>query len=591
MELEAFLHGGSFDAGDHFGAHRHPDGGWVFRVYAPHAKQVTLEGDFSRWHEVAPVSVHKGVYEFRYLDAREGQCYKYCVYSKRGVREERADPYASGSECPPRNASVLRDLTGFAWHDGDWMAGRTTNTDRPLTIYELHSASWKKRGGRWLSWRQLAEELVPWLRRFHFTHVELMPVAEYPMDGSWGYQCTGFFCPTARHGTPGDFAAFVDTLHREGFGVIVDFVCVHFASDRFALQLFDGAALYESRRAANRRSDWGSRYFDHGSGVVRSFLQSAAERWLSVYHVDGLRMDAVSHLLYSNGRPEDGENTDGLLFLQGLNRGLKERHPTAMLIAEDATAYPGTTAPLDTWGGLGFDYKWDMGWTYNVTGFLQAPPSERGGMSGRLTMGIGHARDARWMLVFSHDDASWRNLAERMPGVPDARLRQARLFLLLMIGHPGKKLLFMGTELAMGGSWSLRNNLNWRIDDDSAYLGYTFFVEDLLRLAAENDALFAADHEPWGAAWVCCNDGGNCIYGLLRHGHAHHVLAVMNFAAVQQSHDFALPNAASLSLLLHTDWIEYEGHTPLKSRPFRLENGRIFFTLPRYSGMLLEVGY
>lgn len=592
MDLQAFLCGESFDAQTFFGAHPVPQGGWIFRIYAPHAARVTLEGDFSRWVEVPPFRVHKGVYEFHHAQARAGQYYKYCVYSKRGVREERTDPYGFGMETPPKSASVLTDLRAFSWEDGDWMASRSLCHDRPLTIYELHPGTWLRHAnGRTLTWQELADRLIPYLARFHFTHVELTPIGEHPTDGSWGYQCTGFFAPTARHGQPADFAAFVDALHRAGFGVIVDFVSVHFAPDRYGLRTLDGAALYESPRAGERRSEWGSFLFDHSRGPVRSFLQSAAAQWLETYHVDGLRFDAVSHLLYRQGRPDCGENTPGILFLQGMNRGLRQRFPTAMLMAEDSTLYPGTTRPLNEWGGLGFDYKWDMGWTHDALAYMQLPPSQRPGKPHLLTLGVRHGQEARWLLPFSHDDAAWKNLVGRMPGAEDSRLRQARLFLLFMVTHPGKKLVFMGTEHGMHGAWSLHHGPDWTLDEQPAWLGYGFFCEDLFRLAAENPALYTADEQPWAAQWLACDEGGSCLFALLRHSADHHVLAVMNFAAQRQTLALTLPGARGLTLLLHSDHIEYGGHTSAAAIPFAMAGERASFTLPHLSGMLLEVRY
>lgn len=588
MNLKEYLRGESFDSYHFFGVHPHPDGGWIFRTYAPHAKAVTLEGDFSQWREIPPVAVRQGVYEFHYRDAAEGQLYKYCIYSKRGVREEHADPYGFGMEHPPRNASVIRDLSRITWSDERWMTKRTRNPEQPVSIYEMHAISWIRGIG---NWRNLAAKLIPYLKKFHFTHVELLPVGEHPMEGSWGYQCTGFFSPTARLGTAYDFASFVDSLHCAGIGVILDFVGVHFASDRYGLKMYDGAALYESKWPGSRRSDWGSFYFDHGKPAVRSFLQSAADYWLNIYHIDGLRLDAVSHLIYRNGKAENGENTEGILFLQGINAGLRRRFPSALLIAEDSSLYYGTTAPLDTWGGLGFDYKWDMGWTYDLFSYMQTAPAKRGGQSHLLTLGIRHRSDAKWLLPFSHDDAAWKNFYERMPGAEGSKLRQAKLALLYMGVHPGKKLIFMGTEQGVSGSWSLKNGMNWQLDEKTAFLEYGFFVEDLFSILRDNPALYEADQKDWGAQWVSCDDGGNGIYAMMRHSETRHVLTLMNFSAVGKEHEIHLPGAVSGKILLHTDWRDYGGRTAKRNRGYVIKDDQIHFRLPRFSGMMMEVFY
>ena len=355
--------------------------------------------------------------------------------------------------------------------------------------------------------------------------------------------------------------------------------------------MLDGSALYESAHTADRRSDWGSVLFDHGRGHVRSFLQSAALQWVERYHADGLRFDAVSHLLYRHGREEQGENTDGILFLQRLNRGLKQRHPDVLLIAEDSTRYPGTTAPLEVWGGLGFDLKWDMGWTHDALAYMQLSPAQRSGQGHLLTLGVRHAQDARWLLPFSHDNAAWRHLLACMPGAPEEQLAQARLFLLYMAASPGKKLIFMGTELGMDGAWSIRRGPDWTLDERTGWLGYGFFCEDLFRLIRENSALHAADEQPWGAEWRLADEGGSCLFGLLRHSADSHVLALMNFAPYAQTWRLPLPYARDIRLLLHSDWIEYDGHTSAVEAPFTLADGWLEFSLPRFSGLLAEIGF
>lgn len=586
MKLKAFLSGDAFDAYTYFGAHTEP-GGVVFRVYAPQASRVTLEGDFNGWQEWDASGMQYGIWVFHVPNARHGQNYKYCIYSKRGKRTERADPYGFGMGL--YGCSVIRDLDSYLFQDGEWMEHRTLQFDRPMSVYELHLPSWKRQWGHYLSYEAAAEELIACLRENHYTHVEFLPLNEHPMDGSWGYQATGFFSPSGRFGEGWQLMYLIDRLHQAGFGAILDFVTVHFAVDHYSLHMFDGSALYESSKPGNRRSDWGSYFFEHTRGEVRSFLKSAADYWLSVYHFDGLRFDAVSHLIYGHGEAQYGENPGGLAFLREINQGLEARHPTAMRIAEDATAYPGVTHRVSD-GGLGFHYKWAMGWSYDTLGYFQLPPEQRFDNSRRLTFALDYFSTERFVLPVSHDmqGGSGRAFLSRFPGPYRDQLRNAKLFYLFMTVHPGKKLLFLGSELGTFTAWNALREVDRYCLYDEKLAPFRQFCNDLNNVYLSSPALYEADDAPWSARWVCCEPGA---FALIRHSGNQHMLLVMNPSGQDWEHWFPLEGAADVKLRLHTQWSLYGGRVARKETCIWLENGWVGVRLPRLSGLLAEITF
>ena len=373
MDLLGFYLGEEFEAYRYLGAQLTEDGVY-FRTFAPEAIKISVIGEFNGWTETPMQKIYDGNFWEAFIpEAKKGMMYKYRIYRKDGSFIDHCDPYGFGAELRPQNASVLRSIDEYDFQDKSWMRKRKVNFDQPLNIYELHAGSWKKKGDGdtdWYDYEELAEKLIPYLKETGYNYLELMPLSEHPSDESWGYQITGFFSPTSRYGTPAQLQEFVDKCHRNEIGVIMDFVPVHFAVNDYALWNYDGSALYEYPHHDVGVSEWGSCNFMHSRGEVRSFLQSAANYWLKEYHFDGIRMDAVRNLIYWNGQPERGENMSAIQFLQRMNTGLKERFPDAMLIAEDSTAYPGVTAPVQE-GGLGFDYKWDLGWMHDTLEFFQ----------------------------------------------------------------------------------------------------------------------------------------------------------------------------------------------------------------------------
>ena len=529
MNKQAFFDGQVFDAYEWFGAHIENQS-VVFRTFAPNAARITLTGAFNDWEETALTQDgQSGFWEVSVPDAVPGQFYKYRVYAAGGTVTEHCDPYGFAMELRPGCCSIVTDLAEYAFTDGDWMAARTTAVNAPLNIYEMHPGSWKRNPNDengWYRYDELADLLIPYLQENGFTHVEFLPLSEHPFDGSWGYQNTGFFAPTARYGTPAQLKMLIDRLHRAGFGAIMDFVPVHFAVDSYGLAKFSGDYLYEYPHPAVGESEWGSFNFIHSRREVRCFLQSAANYWLTAFHFDGLRMDAVSRLIYWQGDPARGVNGDTLTFLKTMNEGLKQRHPTALLIAEDSTAYPGVTKPIEQ-GGLGFDYKWDLGWMHDTLEYFQTPPDERPRDRGKLLFSMEYFPNEHYLLPLSHDEVVHGKAAivQKMVGADlEEKYAQARVFYTYMYAHPGKKLNFMGNELGLRTEWNEAESLDWNYADG---LFHQFF-RALCAFYLVHPALHA-DYAPKNFRWLD-NADEPCIFALTRTAADDRVTAVFNFS-------------------------------------------------------------
>ena len=460
-----FYTGHLFDVYRYFGAHKEGEN-FIFRVFAPSAKGVCVFGEFSNWTEIPMYQEgQSGVYVSEPIPAKTGQLYKYCIYTANGGRVEHCDPYGFQMELRPGDCSILTDLYSYKFKDEKWMKNRTVGFDSPVNIYEIHAGSWRKKGeGQtdWYTYTELAKLLIPYVKKNHYTHIEMMPLSEHPFDGSWGYQNTGFFAPTARYGTPDELKKFVDECHQAGIGVIMDFVPVHFAVDYYGLKEFDGTCLYEYPNAAVGESEWGSCNFMHSRGEVRCFLQSAANYWLSEFHFDGIRMDAVSRLIYWQGDEARGVNGTTLDFLKVMNQGLKSLHPTAMLIAEDSTNFPGVTKPVDQ-GGVGFDYKWDLGFMHDTLEYFQSAPEYRSRDYHKLTFSMMYYYNERFLLEYCHDEVvhGKATILQKMNGEYEDKFPQARAMYLYMMAHPGKKLNFMGNEFGQLREWDESREQKW----------------------------------------------------------------------------------------------------------------------------------
>ena len=406
MKLQEFYEGQAFDAYEYFGAHEEKDG-VMFRTYAPGASKVTVFGEFNQWTEEEMIPLEKsGVYELKCEWAKVGMMYKYVIYTKEGWRVEHCDPYGFGMELRPNSASYIVDLSEYRFHDEVWMKNRDKNYNRPLNIYEVHLGSWRtneKDENGWYRYHEIADKLIAHAKENGYTHLEFLPLSEHPADCSWGYQNTGYFSPTSRYGTARDLMELVDKCHQAGIGVIMDFVPIHFATDYYGLAKYDGTELYEYVQSDVTDSEWGTRNFDYSRREVCCFLQSAANYWLKEYHFDGIRMDAISRAIYWQGEPDRGVNPCALTFMKNMNAGLQKLHPTAMLIAEDSTTFLKVTAPVE-YDGLGFDYKWDLGWMNDTLNYFKTPPKERPEHYYKLKFSMDYFYNELYLLALSHDE-------------------------------------------------------------------------------------------------------------------------------------------------------------------------------------------
>ena len=555
MDKQAFFDGTMFDAYRWFGAHLEGDTA-VFRTFAPNASRITVTGECNGWDETELTQDGRsGFWEGRVTGAAAGQFYKYRIYGANGTVTEHCDPYGFAMELRPGCCSVITELDEYTFTDAEWMKNRTASPDAPLNIYEMHLGSWRRSPDNengWYRYDEIADLLIPYLQKNGFTHVEFLPLSEHPFDGSWGYQNTGFFAPTARYGTPAQLKALIDRLHQAGIGAIMDFVPVHFAVDSYGLARYDSTPLYEYPHVAVGESEWGSYNFIHSRREVRCFLQSAANYWLEEFHFDGLRMDAVSRLIYWQGDPARGVNGDTLAFLKMMNQGLKDRHPTALLLAEDSTAYPGVTKPLEQ-DGLGFDYKWDLGWMHDTLEYFQTPPDERPLYRGKLLFSMQYFPNEHYLLPLSHDEVVHGKAAivQKMWGMDLAdKYAQARAFYLYMFAHPGKKLNFMGNELGLRTEWSEAGELDWTYENGPFH---TFFRA--LCAAYRAHPALHADYAPDSFRWREPDPDAPCVFAFERRSADETLLAVCNFA--DEVYTFDAPRGAEL--VLHTDWPQFGG--------------------------------
>ena len=548
--------------------------GTAFAVWAPSAKGVRLIGDFVGWgpHDGWPMrSLGKsGVWEIYVPGAQTGQRYKYRILGQDGQWREKADPMARRTEVPPATASVI-DTSSYVWSDGDWMERRANAAAyrEPMSVYEVHLGSWRLG----LSYQDLADQLVGYVQWMGFTHVEFMPVMEHPFGGSWGYQVTGYYAPTARFGDPDGLRLLIDRLHQAGIGVILDWVPAHFPKDAWALARFDGSALYESADPMRgEHPDWGTYIFDYGRNEVRNFLVANAVYWCTEFHADGLRVDAVASMLYLDYSREVGqwrpnvaggrENLDAISFLQEMNATVYKTAPGVMTIAEESTAWSGVTRPTDS-GGLGFGFKWNMGWMNDTLSYLAHESIHRQYHHGQMTFAGVYAWSENYVLPISHDEVvhGKRSLAGKMPGDVWQRMANLRALYAFMWAFPGKQLLFMGCELADDLEWSETAGLNWRLEADPMRNGVQRTLRDLNGVYQRSPALWSQDTTEAGFRWIEANDAGNNTFSFLRFASDGDILAcVVNFAAIpHESYRIGLPRAGRWDEIINTDAEVYGG--------------------------------
>jgi 1,4-alpha-glucan branching enzyme len=551
-----------------------------FAVWAPNARRVSVVGDFNGWDgRVHPMRalLDAGVWEIFLPDLGEGHRYKFEIVTRDGHVVLKADPYGRYFETPPQTASLVCS-DSYAWDDGEWLARRRTQGmwhRRPMSIYEVHLGSWRRRAdGQSLSYRELAETLVPYVREMGYTHIELLPVMEHPFSGSWGYQVIGFFAPTSRFGRPEDFKFFVDQCHRHGIGVILDWVPGHFPKDIHGLARFDGTALYEhADPRQGEHQDWGTLIFNYGRSEVRSFLLSNALYWIEEFHIDGLRVDAVASMLYLDYSRNAGEwipnqyggreNLEAISFLQELNRRLGAEHPDVPTIAEESTSWPGVTRPVHL-GGLGFTYKWNMGWMHDMLDYCKQDPIFRKYHHNRITFSMLYAFSENFVLPFSHDEVvhGKGSMIGKMPGDVWQKHASLRALYGYMFTHPGKKLMFMGGEIAQWREWNHDWQLDWEGLGDSLHEGMQRWVRDLNRVYGAERSLWEVDFEPAGFRWIDPNDHEDSVISFVRCADSatEHTVVVVNFTPVPRfGYRIGVPRGGGYRELLNSDSEIYGG--------------------------------
>lgn len=600
MDIHQFFLGNAFDAHTYFGAHV-TEQGVVFRTLAPNAAAVDLIWEGGDWEPIPMQRIHDGgVYELTVPEAVAGQMYKYRITPQNpdGDIIDHCDPYGFGMELRPNNASIIRDLSSYTFHDKKWLTHRGNHRKKPVNIYEVHLGSWRTNPNDpngWYTYEEIAPKLVDYVKKAGYNYIEFMPLSEHPADCSWGYQNTGFFSPTSRYGTAHQLMQLVDTCHQAGIGVILDFVPVHFAVDGYALNHYDGTTLYEYPEKEDNYSEWGSCNFIHARGEVCSFLQSCANYWLSVFHFDGLRMDAVSRLIYWGGDASRGINPASITFLKRMNQGLHQLHPDSMLIAEDSTNYEGVTCPVE-YGGLGFDYKWDMGWMNDTLDYFKKTPEERRAQYHKLTFSMAYFPQEHYLLPLSHDEVVHGKAAivQKMYGDYEQKFPQARALYLYMMAHPGKKLNFMGSELGHMREWDEARELDWMLLQYPIHDAFRHFTEELNRLYLSNDAFWQSEYDPAHFQWLDCQADGTCLYAFLRRGGTHTVAAAFNFGDTPApSYRLHMPFACRARVLLHTEWKRFGGALPEETPAVRSRAAReghvLTFPVPAFSGLVLEL--
>lgn len=596
MDFYGFYTGKIFDAYRFLGAHPEAKG-VTFRTFAPGAAKISLIGEFTGWQEWEMHKIYDGNFWECYAEnAAPGMMYKYRIYKHDNSYIDHCDPYGFGMELRPNTASYIRDLSAYTYRDSLWMQKRSDCKDKPLNIYEVHFGSFRKPSDQaddWYTYTEMADILIPYLKEYGYNYIEIMPLSEHPCDESRGYQNTGFFSPTARYGAADELMAFIDSCHQHDIGVILDFVPVHFAVDGYALANYDGTALYEYPNQDVGVSEWGSCNFMHSRGEVRSFLQSAANYWLTEYHIDGIRMDAISRIIYWQGDPARGVNNTAVDFIREMNRGLKERHPGAMLSAEDSTSYPGVTRPVSE-GGLGFDYKWDMGWMNDTLDYFRTDPKYRTTDYHKLTFSMMYYYNDAFLLPFSHDEVvhGKATIMQKMNGEYEDKFPQARALYMYMYAHPGKKLNFMGNEIGQLREWDEKREQDWDILTYPIHDAFHRFMKDLNLLYLEHPALYRKDYSTDGFHWIDCHQEERCIYVFERISEKERLLALFNFSdQIQEDYEITLDDAKKLTLLLASDAQEYGGTKKYKDKDkeILLKSHQVAFSLSPYSAVYYKI--
>ncbi len=617
VPLYLFHNGENAHAYDFFGSHKETaDGksGVVFRVWAPHARTVSVVGDFNHWDRTKGY-MNKisdgGIWELFIEGIKQFDNYKYSVESLDGLIKLKADPYGYHMETRPNTATKFFDLDGFKWTDDKYMQELSEKNlyDSAANIYEINIGSWRKDGDKFYDYNRMADELIPYITEMGYTHIELMPIGEYPFDGSWGYQQIGYYAPTSRFGTPFDFMSFVNKCHNAGIGVIIDWVPAHFPKDAAGLYEFDGQSLYEYQDPLKREhKNWGTHVFDWGKPEVQSFLVSNANYWIEKYHIDGLRVDAVASMLYLDYDRRDGEwrpnneggnhNLEAVAFLQKLNAALFREHPKIMMIAEESTAWPMVTKPADI-GGLGFNFKWNMGWMNDMLKYMSMDPLGRPYNHNLVTFSFYYAFSENYILPISHDEVVYGkcSMLDKMGGPREFRFNSLRTFLGYMAAHPGKKLMFMGQEFAQYKEWNFQTQLDWEVLEFEPHYKLHEYVKALNKFYKAAPALWECDTSWDGFHWIISDDSTNSVIAFRRISRSgEEIIVVCNFQPVRHEiYEMGVPFYADYVEVFNSDDVKFggsgitNGTVTAKEQPMHNEQYRISLDLPPMSVMFFEI--
>ncbi|MCR4611291.1 MAG: 1,4-alpha-glucan branching protein GlgB [Lachnospiraceae bacterium] len=603
-DLDCYLFGQAthYDIYKKMGAHvktRNKKKGVVFDVWAPHAAAVSVIGEFNDWNETATMMTRvdpteMGVWEVFSPDAKEGQLYKYVIYTAEGRKIYKSDPYATTCELRPGTASVIYNADKYKWKDAEWIKAREKTGDnyfeQPMSIYEVHLGSWMRHPGReddgFYTYRELAEKLSKYVVDMGYTHVELMGVSEYPFDGSWGYQVTGYYAPTSRYGTPDDFMYLIDTFHKNNIGVILDWVPAHFPKDAHGLADFDGEPLYEyPDPKMGEHPDWGTKIFNYGKNEVKNFLIGSALMWVEKYHIDGLRVDAVASMLYLDYGKEDGQwiankygsnqNLDAIEFFKHINTLITGRNKGVVMIAEESTAWPKVTGSVKE-NGLNFSYKWNMGWMHDFLDYMKLDPYFRKDNHNKMTFAMSYNQYEKYILVLSHDEVVHLkcSMINKMPGFEIDKFKNLKAGYAFMMCHPGKKLLFMGQDFAQYQEWSEERELDWYLLDNPNNKSVNVFMKDLLHMYRENPALYELDCSWDGFEWINANDSYRGIFSFIRKSKdgKNNILCVVNFTPIAyDNYRVGVPKLGTYKLLINSEASKYGGESTARKANFKAE--------------------